>query len=185
MGQTEFENFMDIDGDKVDSLMDDLVDLMLTKIKASDKGELLNRITENIEYIQNRFSHIANYFWSLPKKEQKDIFLTFLNDEIRSLNDYKPEFKEKINNIETWNLNDGMIFSYYLLYQDRITELYAQLKKANANQIDTVFRELVITIFNSKPVFLAYFKNRLDSELLLDKFAELRTMTKPRGRREG
>lgn len=169
------------DEELVEGLMDDIVKSMKKDISLADGKDIVERITSNLSYLRKRFGHITAYFTSLPAHERKGVVLDFLKQESRSLNRYKDLFENLVETrIKTKRtLNEMLILSYYQLYYDKTVELYKELEKTKPSNLNRIMNRIFFTVVLNKPIFLAYFKNNLDYDTLLDKFADLRVDTRP------
>lgn len=166
----------------IDELMTDMVKFMGKDLTITEGKNIFEKITLNITYIRNRYSHIVAYFNNLSPSEKKYVVLDFLKKESDSLNTYKEAF-ENLVEVQTKidrTLNEMLILSYYELYADNITQLRNELERTKPSNLNRTFTRIFLTVVINKPIFVAYFKKDLDYDILLDKFADLRVITRPK-----
>ena len=144
--------------------------------------DTLKEIKDKIEYLNSKFKYVNDYFESLGVYDQRNLLLPFIEKEINSLIKFKDKFKIIITSKEKWNLNDSLMYSYYLLYLDNISIWRMSLKKAPRENIGGRINILKSLIFIYKPLLVAYMLNKkLPNEIVIRRIAELRAGINPRG----
>ncbi len=166
-----------------DLLGNAIIKAMTEDVKLGNiSDDTLKEVKDKIEYLNSKFKHVDDYFESLSAYDQRNLLLPFIEKEINSLVKFKDKFKIAITSKEKWNLNDSLMYSYYLLYLDNINVWRVFLKKASRENIGARINILKSLIFIYKPLLIAYMLNKkLPNEIVIKRIAELRIVINPSG----
>lgn len=166
-----------------DLLGNAIIKAMTEDVKLGNiSDDTLKEVKDKIDYLNSKFKYVNDYFESLGAYDQRDLLLPFIEKEINSLVKFKEKFKITITSKEKWNLNDSLMYSYYLLYLDSINVWRTSLKKASRDNIGGRINILKSLIFIYKPLLVAYMLNKkLPNEIVVKRIAELRAGINPRG----
>lgn len=166
----------------VDLLSNSMIKAMEEDVRLGDVTEDTSKeITTKISYLNERFSHLNSYFGGLTPNQQRDLLLPYMGEELKQLNKFKNNFKDKINKKSKWDSNDTVMYTYYLLYQDTIAFLYTTFKSASRDRIVSILNIIKHALFLYKPIMLAYVLDKpFKHEILVRRIAELRAFLNPR-----
>lgn len=174
---------MDNKEEIVDLLSNSIIKAMTEDIslgKVSD--DTLKEVKSKIEYLNLKFKHLNEYFESRDPYVQRSLLAPFINEESSSLARYKENFKILVTSKTKWELNDSLIYSYYLLYQETINVYRLLLERSSKGTISNRLNNLKILMFFYKPIILAYILGKhLPNDVLVKKIAELRASINPMG----
>jgi len=142
----------------------------------------LEEVKSKIDYLNSKFKHVDEYFDSLDPYGQRDLLLPFIDKESSALAKYKDNFRIFITSKVEWDLNDSLMYSYYLLYQDAINAWRVSLKRASKETIKGRLNIIKGLMFIYKPIIYAYVSGKqLPNEVIVKRIAELRAQMNPRG----
>lgn len=168
---------------------DEIVDLLgnsMIKAMTEDVGldniseDTLKEVKTKIDYLNEKFKYVNQYFDSLDVYGQRSLLLPFIDKEINSLVKYKERFRTVVTSKAEWNTNDTLAYSYYLLYLDNINIWRNYLKKASKDNIGSKINIIKGLVFVYKPILIAYMLNKnLPNELMIRRIAELRASINP------
>ncbi len=166
-----------------DFLTNSMLKLMNEDVSLNNINEsTLKEFTKKLDYLNSKFKYLNEYFESLSSNDQRSLLLPFINSAVKSLTNYKKTFKINLISKTKWNLNDSIIYSYYLLYLDNIEALRELLEKATNVTIQGRLNNIKGLIFWYEPIILIYLMNKpLPNEVLLKRIAELRSNINPIG----
>jgi len=167
--------------EEIAKLSDSMIKAMTEDVSLGKISDIiLEEIKSKIDYLNSKFKHIDEYFESLDPHDQRDLLLPFIDKEISILAKYKDNFKIFIISKSKWDLNDSLMYSYYLLYQDSITAWRSILKQASRETIKSKLNIIKGLIFIYKPIIYAYVSGKnLPNEVIVKRIAELRASINP------
>ncbi|MGC8622201.1 MAG: hypothetical protein ACP5U0_09830 [Caldisphaera sp.] len=167
----------------IDLLSNSIIKAITEEISLGKVSEgTMKEVTSKIEYLNDKFKYINKYFESLDPYVQRSLLTPFLDDECSSLARYKENFATLVASKEKWDLNDSLIYSYYLLYEETINVWRILLKRASRDTIKSKLNIIKSLMFFYKPIILTYVLGKqIPNEVLVKKLAELRASINPRG----
>lgn len=170
---------------------EEIVDLLSNSmIKAITEDISLGKVSEDtlkevkskIEYLNLKFKHVNEYFESCDPYVKRTLLAPFIDEESSSLARYKENFRLLVISKTKWELNDALIYPYYLLYQETLNVYRLLLRRSSKETIRDRLNALKILIFFYKPIILAYVLGKpLPNDVLVKKIAELRANINPSG----
>jgi len=152
-------------------------------IKAMEEEEELGEVSSdtikelktNINYLNNQFKNLNDFFESLDVVDKKDLILPFIEREITDLRNYRDKFVEMVNSKPRWDDNDAIICTYYSLYQENITVYRNLLKKAHRWEIESIIDTIKTLTVVYKSILLTYIIDKpVKNEVVLKRLGELR-----------
>ena len=142
----------------------------------------IEEIKNKMGYLNSKFSHLDAYFNGLSHDDQRKLLVSFVEKEISSLTKNKDRFRVLVTSKSDWNLNDGLIYSYYLLYLDTMTVCRIALKNASQYTLNSRLNVIKTLLFAYKPILLAYLLGKsFPNKVLVKRIAELRASVNPIG----
>jgi len=160
----------------VSFLSDSIIKAMEEEVTLGEvSSDTMKELKTNINYLNNQFKNLNDYFESLDVKDKKELILPFIEREITDLRNYRDKFVEMVNSKPRWDDNDAIICTYYSLYQENITVYRNKLKKVHRWRIGSIIDIIKILTLVYKSVLLTYIIGKpVKNEIILKRLGELR-----------
>jgi hypothetical protein len=159
-----------------EKLADMMLEIMRSQISFEDPDpNVIGAFESRLKDLDHRFSYVDRLLEEMTAKDKNTLYRDYLREVSTNLKNLRPYIASEIKSKESWGINEALFLSYYDLYNSLLNQLMLSFTRHSGVDKSTQ-NILSILSFVYQVIIYAYVKEKLDPNVMLRRFSELRVL---------